>query len=263
MLKSRLKQRESYLKQKEREAIENDKKRQLSEALQKNEKIPHHLRSEAKNLLNDIIYEVKDEGPSYLPPKIAVTTTHDPSSSLKSFAKHMSLIFNGQNLMRGNMSKEKLNEMCVREGLTHLLIFSGSKGNPTSLTLCKYPCGPTYEFSIFNVKYQRRQKTIGEKAYLVLDGMDSIIGERLKLNLSLCFPKVNDASRLAAFINRNGTIAFRHFLIDNRRLVKECEFDMKLYKVYNSTFDVDGEIDYVLKAYTNTRIDDVLKKEEE
>ena len=130
------------------------------------------------------------------------------------------------------------------------------------MLFCKYPNGPTYQFSIFNVKYQRRQKHIGEKTHLILDGMTIEIGKKLKLDISLCFPKVkDDGNRIISFINRNGTIAFRHHLIENRKLVKECEFDMKLFRVMNSTFDDDGKVDFTVKSFINSTNDDVLTEE--
>ncbi|ELA40907.1 uncharacterized protein VICG_02047 [Vittaforma corneae ATCC 50505] len=210
MLSRKLQERREYLKHKEKEQSIEKKQEILQNALKNNTRIPHCLRGEAKELLDEIIYGTKEEESMHLPPKIAITTSHTPSSFLKSFSKHISLIFNGFHLMRGRMSEKELSEYCITQEVTHLIILHETKGNPSSMLLCKYPNGPTYQFSIFNVKYQRRQKSIGEKAYLVLDGMDSEAGKRLKLNLSLCFPKVLDASRLVAFINRNGTIAFRH-----------------------------------------------------
>jgi len=259
MLKRKLQERNEYLSSKEVKADkENVKKRQLEDALKTNSKIPHHLRAEAKDLLNDMIYDIEETETVYRPPKVAVTTSHSPSSSLKSFAKHLALIFDGFHLMRGGMSEQDLSEYCQTHEITHLIIFRESKGSPSSIVFSKFPHGPTHYFSLFNVKYQRRIKPMGEKAYLVVDGMNTDLGKALKLNLSLCFPKVPEASRLVAFVNRNGTLAFRHFLIEQRKLVKECEFDMKLYKVVNSTFDMDGNIDYTLKSFMNSTKNDVL-----
>ncbi|KAI5168477.1 U3 small nucleolar ribonucleoprotein IMP4 [Pancytospora epiphaga] len=260
MIAKRMKERSAYLQGKERD--EKLKKMELSDALKENKPIPHYLRAEAKHILDEMIYDVKDDTPVFLPPKIAVTTSHDPSSMLKSFSKHMSLLFNGHHLMRGRMTQSQLSEHCAAQGVTHLLIFNETKGHPSTLILCKYPTGPTYKFSLFNVKYQRRTKALGERAFLVIDGMDSQIGLDLKQNLSTCFPSTKEGNRLVAFVNRGGTIAFRHFLIENKKLTKECEFDMRIYKIINSTFDMDGDIGYVLNAFTNTRKDDILKEEE-
>ncbi|KAM0680255.1 snoRNA-binding rRNA-processing protein imp4 [Glugoides intestinalis] len=233
MLGRKLKERKEYVKQKETERDTGDKKEDLKDILKANTRIPHHLRGDAKQLLDEIIYETVEEEVVHPFPRVAVTTSHMPSSQLKSFAK-----------------------------LTHLLIFREHKGNPSSMVLCKYPHGPTYHFSIFNVKYQRRQKALGEKAYLVLDGMDSDIGKKLTESLALCFPKTEEASRVVSFINRNGTVAFRHFYLENRKLIKECEFDMKLFKVVNSTIDTNGDVDFALKAFMNSTNNDILKRKE-
>lgn len=264
MLKRKLQQRNDYLKSKEEDVEKSSyKKKQLSEALKTNSKIPHHLRTEAKEILDEMIYDVEDSNPVFLPPKIAITTSHSPSSALKSFAKHIALIFNGFHLMRGGMSESALSEYCKTQEVTHLIIFRENKGTPTSMVISKFPNGPTHYFSLFNVKFQRRVKPMGEKAYLVIDGMTSEIGKALKQSIALCFPKLTDASRLVGFINRNGTIAFRHFLIENRKLVKECEFDMKLYKVVNSTFEMDGNVDYTLKSFINSASSDILIEKKE
>ncbi|KAI4293160.1 U3 small nucleolar ribonucleoprotein IMP4 [Pancytospora philotis] len=252
--------RTAYLRRKE-EDERTEKKAKLAETLKENKTIPHNLRADAAQLLDEMIYDPSAAQPTFLPPKIAVTTSHDPSSMLKAFAKHISLVFNGLHLMRGRMTNETLSEYCREQGVTHLIVLNETKGNPSTLILCKYPNGPTYRFSLFNLKHQRRAKAFGEKVHLVIDGMDTQIGLDLKQNLALCFPTVKDGNRLVAFVNRGGTIAFRHYFIENRKLEKECEFDMKLFKVTNSTFDMDGDVDYVLNAFTNTRKDDILKEE--
>lgn len=258
MLSRKLKERKEYVKQKEESS--NTKKDQLMEALNTNTKIPHHLRSEAKGLLDEVIYGIKETEVYHPFPKIAVTTSHSPSSLLNSFAKHFSLILNGFHLMRGRMTEKDLAEYCVTHSITHIFILKETKGNLSSISFCKFPNGPTYHFSTFNVKYQRRLKPMGEKAYLVMDGMDSAMGKVLKENISLCFPKIDEAARLVSIINKDGTLAFRHFLIEQRKLIKECELDMKLYKVVNSTFDTNGDVDFTLKSFMNSANNDVLKE---
>lgn len=260
MLSRRQQEQREYLKQKEKTPSGDGKQEALQNALKTGSKIPHNIRGDAKEILDEIIYGTGMEEIIHSPPKIAVTTSHNPSSFLKSFSKHISLVFAGFHLMRGRMSAKELSEYCKTQEVTHLIVIHETKGNPSSMILSKYPNGPTYHFSLFNVKYERRLKPIGEKAFLVLDGMTSELGVRLKTDLSLCFPKTDDASRLVAIINRNGTIAFRHYLIDKRKLQKECEFDMKLYRVVNSTFDMDGDVDFTLKSFMNRTNDDVLSQ---
>lgn len=255
------KERAAYIRTKREAELEGVKKRELQEALQNNTPIPYHLRSEAKSILDEIVYDIKDSDPPHPLPRIAVTTSHGPSSMLKAFSKHLSLILNASHLMRGRMSQEDLTGYCTAQQITHLFIIHESKGHPSTLILTKYPHGPTYRFSLFNMKYDRRQRTFGEKVHLVVDGMSSRIGCELRTTLSVCFPAVKQGSRLVAFVNRLGTVAFRHFLIEDRRLVKECEFDMKLYNATNGTFDMDGDVEYVLNAFTNTRNEDVLSGE--
>lgn len=260
MLRRKLNERKEYLKSRELNETKDDKKQRLIESLKTNTKLPHDIRAEARELLDDLIYDTKTEEIIYSYPKIALTTSHSPSSSLKSFTKHMSLIFNGFNLPRGSMTEQQLYDYCISQEVTHLIIFGENKGNPSNFILSKFPNGPTYYFSLFNTKYQRRTHKLGEKAFLVIDNMNSELGKNLKLNLSLCFPKVEEANRVVSFINKNGTIAFRHCLFENRKLVRECEFDMKLYKVVSSTFNMDGDLNYALKSFMNSTKQDVLSE---
>jgi len=261
MLSKKLQEQRKYLKDKTKN--QEGKREALLHSLKTNSKIPHDVRGEAKEILEDIIYGTGEDEIIHPPPKIAVTTSHNPSSFLKSFSKHMSLVFNGSHLMRGRMPAKELSEYCKTQEVTHLIIIHETKGNPSSMQLCRYPNGPTYHFSMFNVKYERRLKSMGEKAFLVLDGLTSEIGRRLKTDLSLCFPKTSEANRLVALVNRGGTIAFRHYAIERRRLEKECEFDMKLFKVVNSTFDVDGRVDFTLKSFMNRTNDDILSERQQ
>lgn len=260
MLRRKQNERNEYLRTRESNQSIDEKKARLNQYLKENKKISYDLRSEAKELLDDVIYDTMAEETVYSFPKIAVTTSHNSSSSLKSFTKHMSLIFNGFNLPRASMTEQQLSEYCIHQNVTHLLIFGETKGNPSHLIFSKFPNGPTHYFSIFNTKYQRRTHSLTEKAYLVIDGMDSELGKQLKLNLSLCFPKCDDSKRVVGFINKNGTVAFRHCLVENRKLERECEFDMKLYKVVGSTFNMNGNVDYVLKSFMNSTKQDVLSE---
>lgn len=256
MISRRHREQEEYLRKQE-------DAQKLKEALKTNTHIPHSIRGNAKELLDEMIYGMEEEEIVHPLPRIAVTTSHKPSSQLKSFAKHMSLIFNGSHVMRGGMSATELSEYSREQEITHMIILGETRGTPSSLQLCKFPTGPTYHFTLFNVRYQRRQKPVGEKAFLVIDGMQSKTGQDLREALALCFPKTEAASRVVAVINRKGTVAFRHYLVEDRKLAKETEFDMRLFKVVNSTLEVDGEVEFAVKSHMNSTNNDVLGDENE
>ncbi|GCC46620.1 hypothetical protein chiPu_0030768, partial [Chiloscyllium punctatum] len=64
-------------------------------------------------------------------PKIMVTTSRDPSSKLKQFAKEVKLIFpNGQRMNRGKHDIGALVRACKAGGVTDLIIIHEHRGVP-------------------------------------------------------------------------------------------------------------------------------------
>ncbi|KAL6121149.1 hypothetical protein NUSPORA_01978 [Nucleospora cyclopteri] len=244
-----------------------ENKQKLKDCLENNKKIPHTIRDSAKTLLDDIIYNTEEEA-VYPFPKVMVTTSHDCSTSLREFAKHMSVIFNGRFIPRAKMTEKEVSNFCSKNSITHLFIVSETKGNPTSIILCKYPHGKSYFFTIKNVKFNRRKNSMKERLYLILDGLESVLGQTLKKDLKLMVPMPENSSkkriknkhedRVIAFINKGGILAFRHCINSNRKLKIDLSFNMKLYKIKSGTFDMDGDVEYQFNGYTNCVNHDVL-----
>lgn len=64
-------------------------------------------------------------------PKIVITTSYDPSSKLKVFAKEMKLILpNSQRINRGHYDLKSLLETCRNNNVTDLIMLTENRGVP-------------------------------------------------------------------------------------------------------------------------------------
>ena len=67
-------------------------------------------------------------------PKIMVTTSRDPSSRLKMFAKEIKLLFpNAQRLNRGGYEIQELVKACVANEVTDLVLLHETRGDPDQI----------------------------------------------------------------------------------------------------------------------------------
>lgn len=96
--------------------------------------------------MSDIVPDHDDEyaNAGMFDPKIVVTTSRDPSSRLDQFTKEMRLVFPGaQKINRGNYVIKELADACRANGVTDLIIFHETRGEPgVSLgppALCSLP----------------------------------------------------------------------------------------------------------------------------
>lgn len=70
-------------------------------------------------------------------PKIVITTSRDPSSRLKMFAKELKLVLpNSQRLNRGNYELKQLIESCRANEVTDFIMAHETKGVPGKLQSC-------------------------------------------------------------------------------------------------------------------------------
>ena len=66
-----------------------------------------------------------------LDPKVCVTTSREPSSRLKQFAKEVRLIFpNSQRVNRGNTTVKELVAACRKAGFTDIIVLQETRGEP-------------------------------------------------------------------------------------------------------------------------------------
>ncbi|KAI0234428.1 U3 small nucleolar ribonucleoprotein IMP4 [Lamellibrachia satsuma] len=149
MLRRQARQRREYIYRKsveEKERTILEKKQKLKRALDDNKQIPTSLQKDAVYLEKTLDWE--DDGADGITsnvddeyrwagvedPKIMITTSRDPSSRLKMFAKEMRLIFpNSQRINRGNYEIKQLVQACRSNEVTDLLIVSEHRGNPADL----------------------------------------------------------------------------------------------------------------------------------
>lgn len=261
---------------KKKAVTENKKKIKL--ALDDNQNIPKDLREGALSLLRtaDVDQEDADElTTSYQDdeyrwagvedPKVVITTSREPSSKLKIFAKELKLIFpNSQRINRGSYEIKQLVESCKANDVTDLVIAHETRGNPDGLIISHLPFGPTAYFQLTNVVMRHDIEGLGtmSEAYphLIFDNMDSKLGQRVANIIRYLFPVPKaDSKRIITFSNNNDFISFRHH---NYRkevgIITLAEvgprFEMMLYDIKLGTLDVadSSNSEWCLRPYMNT-----------
>ncbi|KAH7937743.1 hypothetical protein HPB49_015166 [Dermacentor silvarum] len=163
---------------------------------EENRPIPYELREEALNLQRSLDWDdpggegvVSHEDDEYRwagvrDPKIVVTTSRDPSSKLKQFAKEIRLIFpNSQRMNRGGYEMKQLIEACRANEVTDFIVVHETRGNPDGLVVCHLPYGPTAYFTILNTVMRHDIPNIGtmSEAYphLIFHNFKTRLGKRV------------------------------------------------------------------------------------
>ncbi|XP_060678468.1 U3 small nucleolar ribonucleoprotein protein IMP4 [Hemiscyllium ocellatum] len=281
MLRREARMRREYLYRKAQEdrlRSIDEKKQQLKHALEENRLIPTELRREALELQKVLEYD--DEGGEGVStqiddeykwagvedPKIMVTTSRDPSSKLKQFAKEVKLIFpNGQRMNRGKHDIGALVRACKAGGVTDLVIVHEHRGVPDGLVVCHLPFGPTAYFTLANVVMRHDIPKIGtmSEAYphLIFHNLTSKLGLRVTSILKYLFPvPKEDSKRVITFANQDDFISFRHHVYKkgDRKNIELSEvgprFEMKLYQIKLGTLENESvsDTEWRWHPYTNT-----------
>lgn len=260
-----------------KEAVtENKKKIKLS--LEDNKEIPKDLRDGALSMLKtaDIDQEEADElttshqddeyrWAGVLDPKCVITTSREPSSKLKIFAKELKLIFpNSQRINRGSYELKQLVESCKANEVTDLIIAHETRGNPDGLIICHFPFGPTAYFQLANVVMRHDIEGLSNmpQAYphLIFNNMDSKLGIRVSCILKHLFPVPKpESKRIITFSNDNDFISFRHHSYRKEAGIVTLQeigprFEMKLYEIKLGTIEVadSSNSEWSLRPYMNT-----------
>lgn len=264
---------------------EEDKKKAVTENKQKvklslddNKNIPKELQDGALSLLKtaDVDQEDADElTTSYQDdeyrwagienPKVVITTSREPSSRLKIFAKELKLLFpNSQRINRGSYEMKQLVESCKSNDVTDLIIAHETRGNPDGLIISHLPFGPTAYFQLTNVVLRHDidgLKTMSEAyPHLIFNNLESKLGKRVSNILRYLYPvPKQDSRRIISFSNNNDFISFRH-----HNYTKEAgiigltevgpRFEMIIYDIKLATVDVaDSAVsEWSLRPYMNT-----------
>merc|ERR1712080_693442 len=165
-------------------------------------------------------------------PKIMITTSRDPSSKLKQFAKELRMIFPGsQRLNRGTYEFKQLMDACRANDVTDFLIVQEHRGVPDGLVVCHLPHGPTAYFTMTDIVMRQHSQErncvqnifffrhdipdigkVSEAApHLVFHNFKTRLGERCMSILKYPFPVPKEESkRVITFANHDGFISFRH-----------------------------------------------------
>ena len=149
-------------------------------------------------------------------PVVMVTTSREPSSRLKQFAKEVRLLIpNAQRMNRGGHVVEDLVKACQAHEVSDLVIVHEHRGEPDALIISHMPFGPTAYFTLSNVVMRHDLPEPGtmSEAYphLIFHNFSSDVGKRVQNILKYIFPVPKDESkRVVTFANRDDFISFRH-----------------------------------------------------
>lgn len=128
------------------QALRDDKKRKLKSAMDNNKSIPSEIVNEARILHHELELDVNsvdipaiDDEYSNIgsrEPKVCITTSRDPSSRLKQFAKEVKLcIPNSQAVNRGNTRTDELVDACKKADFTDMIFLNETRGMPDGLVI--------------------------------------------------------------------------------------------------------------------------------
>eukprot|EP00917_Polyrhabdina_sp_WS-2016_P026887 GHVP01057562.1.p1 GENE.GHVP01057562.1~~GHVP01057562.1.p1 ORF type:complete len:311 (+),score=44.75 GHVP01057562.1:20-952(+) len=303
MLRESVRQRREYLYRKnleKRHKEVKEKKEQLRQALEEGKQIPTELRAEHELLVGLDLEDTKMKSKIHTnvddeyrlagvkDPKIAITTSRDPSSRLVQFLKEMKLIFpGGERLNRGNMLLASLVELCRAHEVTDLIILHEHRGVPTAMVVSHLPHGPTAYFNIADIVLRHdlpeRPPAMSEMyPHLIFHDFATPLGQRTANILKHLFPVPSSStSRVLSFVNVGDHIAFRHHVWkdggsanpDGNEEFKKKEgkrkkdaplhhnpvlmeigprFTMRLFRIDLGTIDQKGiESEWVLRNYIN------------
>ena len=255
--------------------VTNEKKRKLKEAVNDGKNVPTEILTEARDLqhqtdmdvyTDDNKQAIDDEYANigHREPKICITTSRDPGSKLKQFAKEIKLcIPNSQSINRGNYRTDELVEACKKADFTDIIVVNETRGLPDGMIISHLPFGPTAYFTLANavLRHDIMECTPASQAYphIILEGMTSKVGKRLKQILQALYPIPKpDSHRIITYANENDYISFRHHMYSkNNNKIELSEagprFEMKPYEIRLGTLDRDEvEKEWVLRPYMNS-----------
>ena len=250
----------------------------VKQALAEGKPIPTELRDSEAELRRQITYDgsheeqdpIDDEFAATLrgqrDPKICVTTSRDPSSRLKQFAKEVKLLLpSAQRLNRGNHRVTELVEVCRANAFSDVVVLHETRGEPDGLVVCHLPLGPTAYFTLSNTVLRH---DIADRApmsealpHLVLHNFnrESSVGRRVSTILRCLFPTPrSDSKRVVTFANTDDNISFRHHVYTKTGREVELKevgprFEMALYQIRLGTLDqTEADDEWALRPFMNS-----------
>jgi U3 small nucleolar ribonucleoprotein protein IMP4 len=202
-------------------------------------------------------------------PSVLVTTSRDPSSRLRTFAKEVRLLFPTSKLInRGGYVLPDLVESAKTANITDIILLHEHRGTPTAVTISHLPHGPTASFSLHNVILRAdipgAQKGTVSESYpnLIFDGFKTKLGDRTIQILKHLFPPREQGtvgSRVVTFRNIEDSIEFRHHVHvqTSHDSVELSEVGprmvMRLFQIRAGTLEnKDADVEWQLNNYTRT-----------
>lgn len=237
----------------------------VKEYLKESEKLPASLAGDA--LESAKMSEVAPEVLAFRPPRTLITTSRDPSSRLKQFAKELKLVFpNSKRLNRGNHVLEDIIKTCRASAFTHLVVVSEHRGNPTGISIIALPHGTAVYFSLHNVVLRHDIKddsmpNVPESPpHLIFHNITTDLGIRVKNCLSAMFAceVKENCARVVSFLNQDDLISFRQHIYSVHKGKEQIlelgpRFEMQLYEVRNGPPDfADAELEWSLRPFMRT-----------
>uniref|UniRef100_A0AC34R6D2 Serine/threonine-protein phosphatase n=1 Tax=Panagrolaimus sp. JU765 TaxID=591449 RepID=A0AC34R6D2_9BILA len=198
-------------------------------------------------------------------PLICITTSHDPSSKLKQFAKEVALMIpNAKRVNRGNNGVKAIMKACKENGVTDVIFLHETQGKPDAMVISHLPHGPTAFFSLHDVIMRHDTPGVGhmpeQAPHLMFEGLNSKVGHRVTNILKYLFPVAKrDSKRIMFFgdVDREDYIFFRHYAIskddDGETQLDEVgpRFTLFLYAIINDTLENEraAESEFSFKPY--------------
>eukprot|EP01031_Cornospumella_fuschlensis_P036012 gene36012-43673_t len=268
--------RKEYLQSKHeelKEATISSKKQKLAHALENDAPIPTEILPTARELAHKLemdIYAQPSVDDEYsrlgsYDPKVCVTSSRDPSSKLKQFTKEICLIIpNSTHINRGNLRVDELVAACRKGEFTDVIVVNETRGIPDGLIISHLPFGPTAYFTltspILRHDLPEAPHVSSAPPHLIMDGMNSRIGQRLKRILQGLFPPASPSTpRVVSFVNQGGDyLSLRHHMYRKEKgqvVLDEVgpRFEMLPYEIRLGTLDQkDAEKEWVYRPHLNT-----------
>ncbi|KAL3114271.1 hypothetical protein niasHT_014115 [Heterodera trifolii] len=280
MLRKQVRERREFLYRKSLEARQSatqERRDRIKHSLEASSALPTDLRKDAAEMVGDLAWggqvDAMDDEYRWAgceDPNIVVTTSRDPSSRLKVFAKEIKLMLpNSRRINRGEHDIKHIVEACKANAVTDLVMLGETRGVPDSLIISHFPHGPTAYFSLHNVLMRHDSKTKKEHMteqypHLIIHQMTSPVGQRIANILKYLFPvPKRDARRVVTFANTDDFVSFRQhsWKIDSEKggAVELNElgprFEMRPYCIALGTLDNadSSETEWALRTYINRK----------
>jgi U3 small nucleolar ribonucleoprotein protein IMP4 len=250
------------------------RKDRLKSFMAKGKDLPRDLRDDALHLLKQSTYDDAESTQSIddeyaligvEDPKVAVTTSRDPASSVKHFARELSQVIpNAQRVNRGASDLPALVTLCRTHEMTDLVIVHGTHGDPDCIIVCHFPYGPTAFFSIGGVVMRRQISEAPPLSsafpHLIFEGMTSKLGIRVKKVLQALFPVPKpETRRIISFVNKNDWISVRQNTF--KRVQGKIELteigprmEMRLFRIVLGTVEMgEADVEFALRSFIRSR----------